>query len=352
MDQRRGKYNVDWDTDIDNRFDEDSLSATHTDLALEARDMVSRQSGADVIPGIASSVDEDGDIKITRISVETAEAGQRIGKLPGNYITIEVPGLRQKDSELQDRVATKFAQVFEEFMSNLGITKDAKVLVIGLGNWNVTPDALGPIVVENVMVTRHYFELMPDQVSPGYRAVSAIAPGVLGTTGIESSEIVQGIVEKSKPDLVIAIDALASRSLDRVNSTIQIADTGIHPGSGIGNKRKGLTREILGIPVIAIGVPTVVYASTIVNNAIDLMHNHFARQTSNTKEILGLLDNLQEQERLSLVKEVLNPVGHDLLVTPKEIDQFIEDIANIIASGLNAALHDAVDTDNVAAFTH
>ncbi len=143
----------------------------------------------------------------------------------------------------------------------------------------------------------------------------------------------QGIVERSKPDLVIAIDALASRSLERVNTTIQIADTGIHPGSGIGNKRKGLTLDALGVPVIAIGVPTVVYASTIVNNAFDLMHAHFARQTSNTGQILGLMDTMQEQERLELVKEVLNPLGHDLLVTPKEIDQFIEDIANIIASG-------------------
>ena len=216
----------------------------------------------------------------------------------------------------------------------------------------MTPDALGPLVVDNVMVTRHYFELVPEDVSPGYRAVSAVAPGVLGTTGIESSDIVQGIVDISKPDFIIAIDALASRSLDRVNTTIQIADTGIHPGSGIGNKRKGLTKENLGIPVVAIGVPTVVYASTIVNNAFDLMHKHFSQQTSNTGQILGLLDNIHEDERLLLVKEVLNPVGHDLLVTPKEIDQFIEDIANIIASGLNAALHDAVGVDNVAAYTH
>jgi spore protease len=352
MRRNRGKGNWDLDIDIDERLDDQSLSASHTDLALEARDLASQKLGGSSIPGILSEVDEDGDIKVTKIHVDSVEAGQQIGKLPGHYVTIEVPGLRHKDTDLQDRVTTKFAQVFERFLEHLGIKKDAKVLVIGLGNWNVTPDALGPIVVENVMVTRHFFELMPDQVSPGYRAVSAVAPGVLGTTGIESSEIVHGIVEKSKPDLVIAIDALASRSVERVNSTIQIADTGIHPGSGIGNKRKGLTREILGVPVIAIGVPTVVYASTIVNNAIDMMHHHFAQQTANTKEILGLLDNLQEQERLALVKEVLNPVGHDLLVTPKEIDQFIEDIANIIASGLNAALHDAVDKDNVAAYTH
>jgi spore protease len=237
-------------------------------------------------------------------------------------------------------------------LQHLNISPEAKVLIIGLGNLNVTPDALGPLVVENVLVTRHYFQLMPDKVNPGYRQVSAIAPGVLGTTGIESSEIVQSIVEKSKPDLVIAIDALASRSLQRVNTTIQIADTGIHPGSGIGNKRKGLTKELLGVPVIAIGVPTVVFASTIVNSSIDLMIAHFRQQTNHSNQILGMLDQLQEAERLELVREVLNPLGHDLLVTPKEIDQFIEDVANIIASGLNAALHEAVDTDNVAAYTH
>jgi spore protease len=321
-----------------------------TDLALEAHGMASESGQA--IPGVFTSAENLDGIRISHTDITTEEGSVAIGKLPGHYITIEVPALRKKDSALQDRVAAVFAQQFESFMAKLNIGTMAKVLIVGLGNWNVTPDALGPLVVENVMVTRHYFELMPGQVSPGYRPVSAIAPGVLGTTGIETGEIIQGIVEKSKPDLVIAIDALASRSLERVNTTIQISDTGIHPGSGIGNKRKGLTFESLGVPVIAIGVPTVVYASTIVNNAFELMHEHFRKETSNTGQILGLLDHMQEQERLLLVKEVLSPLGHDLLVTPKEIDEFIEDIANIIASGLNAALHEEVGLDNVAAYTH
>lgn len=325
--------------------------SAHTDLAVEANELASRKNGS-AIPGVHMDTEEEEGVKVTVIDVTSEQAARSIGKLPGHYVTIEVPSLRQKDSDLQDRVATKFAQVFEEFLIKVGVNKNSKALIIGLGNWNVTPDSLGPLVVENVMVTRHFFELMPDQVSPGYRQVSAVAPGVLGTTGIESSEIVQGIVEKSKPDLVIAIDALASKSLERVNTTIQIADTGIHPGSGIGNKRRGLTQEILGVPVIAIGVPTVVYASTIVDSSIDLMIKHFKQETQNTGQIMGMLDGMPENERLQLVREVLNPVGHDLLVTPKEIDQFIEDIANIIASGLNASLHDAVDTDNVAAYTH
>ncbi|MDF2725591.1 MAG: endopeptidase [Paenibacillus sp.] len=326
--------------------------SVRTDLALEAKEMASGRLG-DTIPGVHTETSEDdGDMIVTKMDIASDEGARAVGKLPGHYVTIEVPRLREKDSDLQDRVATRLAQEFAAFLQRIGIGKEAKVLIIGLGNYNVTPDALGPLVVENVMVTRHYFELMPEQVTPGYRPVSAVAPGVLGTTGIETSEIVQGIVEKSRPDLVIAIDALASKALERVNTTIQIADTGIHPGSGVGNKRKGLTKEFLHVPVIAIGVPTVVYASTIVNSTMDMMLNHFKNQTSNTSQIFGMLDSMEENERLQLVREVLDPVGHNLLVTPKDIDQFIEDIANIIASGLNAALHDAIDQDNVAAYTH
>ncbi|MFD0958608.1 GPR endopeptidase [Paenibacillus chungangensis] len=322
-----------------------------TDLALEAKEMA-EGAGGGPIPGVLSDVTEDNGISITRLHVQNEQGSQAIGKIIGQYVTLEVPGLRSGDTGLQDRVATHLAKEFEAFLERLSINKQSRVLIVGLGNWNVTPDALGPLVVENVMVTRHFFELMPDQVAPGYRSVSAVAPGVLGITGIESSEIVHGIVEQSKPDLVIAIDALASKALERVNTTIQIADTGIHPGSGIGNKRKGLTTDILGVPVIAIGVPTVVYASTIVNNAFQMMTEHLEQQRGDTDKIFGLMNKMGDNERLMLVKEVLNPMGHDLLVTPKEVDQFIEDIANIIASGLNAALHEAVDTDNVAAYTH
>lgn len=325
--------------------------SVRTDLALEAQEMAT-QSYGEQIPGVHSEFEDINGIMVTRMDITSPEGAGIIGKQVGHYVTVEVPGLRRKDSDLQNRVATQFAKEFEQFLHKLEIPKEAKVLIIGLGNWNVTPDALGPLVVENVTVTRHYFELMPDQVGPGYRQVSAVAPGVLGTTGIETSDIVQSIVEKSKPDFVIAIDALASKALERVNTTIQLADTGIHPGSGIGNKRKGLTKDILGVPVIAIGVPTVVYASTIVNSIMDMMIKHFKQQTNNTQAIFGALEQLSEQERLGMVREVLNPMGHDLLVTPKEVDEFIEDIANIIASGLNAGLHEAVDTNNVAAYTH
>lgn len=323
--------------------------SVRTDLAVDAREMAGH---AGPIPGVDEEITEKDGIKITRLNVLNEAGSQAIGRVKGHYITLEVPGLRNGDTKLQEQVAEAFAREFEDFLALIGIQKKQTVLIVGLGNWNVTPDSLGPLVVENILVTRQYFQLMPDQVAPGYREISAIAPGVLGLTGIESSEIVQGIVERTKPDLIIAIDALASKSLERVNTTIQIADIGIHPGSGIGNKRRGLTKEVLGVPVVAIGVPTVCYASTIVNNVMEMMKNHFGQETNQTRQIMGMLDDINEQERLALVKEVLEPLGHDLIVTPKEIDEFIEDIANIVASGLNAALHDAVDPGNTGAYTH
>ncbi|CAM2833667.1 GPR endopeptidase [Paenibacillus sediminis] len=325
--------------------------AVRTDLAIEAKELAEASNGSQ-IPGVHEEVSEQDGIKVTRLDVVDEAGAAILGRMKGHYITLEVPNLRNHDTDLQERVSATFVKEFENFLRKINIAPSARVLVVGLGNWNVTPDSLGPLVVENILVTRHLFELMPDQISPGYREVSAVAPGVLGITGIESSEIVQGIVERTKPDIIIAIDALASRSLERVNTTIQIADIGIHPGSGIGNKRRGLTEQILGIPCIAIGVPTVCYASTIVNNAMELMKKHFNRETEQTGRIMGLLEQISEQERLGLVKEVLEPLGHDLIVTPKEIDEFVEDIANIIASGLNGALHEAVNGDNVAAYTH
>lgn len=328
-----------------------SVYNVRTDLAMEANEMAEQRLNRS-IDGIDIETLQDQGITITRLDVKTEEGSKEIGKMIGKYVTLEVPELRNGDTELQNRVATHMAKELEQFLTRMNIKRDAKVLIVGLGNWNVTPDALGPIVVENVMVTRHFFELMPNDVAPGYRPVSAISPGVLGITGIESSEIVKGIVDQSKPDVVIAIDALASKSIERVNTTIQIADTGIHPGSGIGNKRKGLTEEILGIPTIAIGVPTVVFASTIVNNTIDMMQEQIRQQNGDNDRIFGLLNQMTGDDRLAFVKEVLDPVGHNLLVTPKEIDEFIEDVGNIIASGLNAALHEAVDTHNVAAYTH
>lgn len=355
-----------------------------TDLALEAHELVTEQGAApDLLSGVELVTDDaEPGIKVTRLHVKNEEEGRAIGKLPGRYLTIEVPKLRDNDTAIEEQVARRFTKEFAAFLQELGITEDKKALVVGLGNWNVTPDALGPMVVENLLVTRHLFTLAPESVEEGYREVSALSPGVLGITGIETSEIVFGVVEKSKPDFVICIDALASRALHRVNTTIQISDTGIHPGSGVGNKRKAIDQETLGVPVIAIGVPTVVFASTIVNDAITYLLGHFGQSMKEKdrafhklamsalperkepyteedlpdpearKTFMGLVGSLPEQEKLQLIHEVLRPLGQDLVVTPKEVDDFIEGVANVLATGLNRALHRAVDGKNSAAYTH
>lgn len=351
-----------------------------TDLAREAHEMAMQKRGdGSAIPGVHIDETEEDGITVSWITIEDEAGGQELGKQPGTYLTLEVPGLRSKDSELQKRVAAKFAQEFERYLQEINIDINAKALIIGLGNRRVTADALGPSVVNNILITRHLFELMPDQVEPGYRPVSALSPGVLGTTGIETSEIVFGVVERTKPDFVIAVDSLASRALQRVNTTIQIADTGINPGSGIGNKRKALTKQTLGVPVIAIGIPTVVDAVTIAHDTIDYVLANVNREMTqktpsnpldpldrpNMKELqeqevnpetrskmMGMIGTLSDQEKRQLIQEVLNPLGQNLIVTPKEVDTFIEEIGNLVANGLNSALHQSVDMTNVEAYTH
>lgn len=358
-----------------------------TDLALEAHQMVQEQESknkkkAKSIEGVIVKEKTVDHIKVTTVEI-TEEGAERLGKKAGKYLTFEAQGIRKKDTELQEQLQQVFANEFYKFMESIGINKEDSCLVVGLGNWNVTPDALGPIAVENLLVTKHLFSLAPEQVSDGFRSVSAIAPGVMGITGIETSDIILGVIEQTKPDFVIAIDALASRSIERVNTTIQISDTGIHPGSGVGNKRKELSKETLGIPVIAVGIPTVVDAVTITSDTIDFVLKHFGREMKEgdkpsraltpagmsfgekrqltdedlpdeekRQTILGMIGNLAESEKRQLIHEVLSPLGHNLMVTPKEVDVFIEDMANVIAQGLNAALHGDVNQENVGSYTH
>jgi len=357
--------------------------SVRTDLALEANEMlmakktVAGEKNISKIEGIIIKEKTKDDLKVSLIEV-TSEGAKQIGKKAGTYITIEVQGIRSGDSETQQTVENVFAEEFAYFLKKLNIKKDDSVLVVGLGNWNVTPDALGPAVVENLIVTRHLFELEPQTVSEGYRPVSAISPGVMGITGIETSDLIAGVIEKVKPDFVIAVDALAARSLERVNATIQISDTGIHPGSGVGNKRKELSQETLGIPVIAIGIPTVVDAVTITSDTIDYILKHFGKELKEgdrparalapaglgfgkrkkltdedlpgekeKQTFLGVIGTLSEEEKRKFIHEVLAPLGHNLMVTPKEVDVFIEDMANLIANGLNASLHEAVNQATV-----
>ncbi len=318
-----------------------------TDLAIEAREFYSRQENRNDIPGVEVDILKQEDITVTRVKVVEDVGARIIGKPKGNYITIEVPKLRDNDKDLQENVTRSLA---EEIIRLVSLKDDSVILVVGLGNWNVTPDALGPRVVEHLLVTRHIIEYVPDQVDEGVRSVCAIAPGVLGITGIETSEIIRGIVEKVKPDLVIAIDALASRKMERISTTIQLADTGINPGSGVGNNRKELSEESMGVPVIAIGVPTVVDAATMANDTIDMLVDSLVSQSRKEGEFYNMLKNMNRDEKQRLINEVLAPYIGNLMVTPKEIDRLIEDISVVIADGLNIALHPSIEMDDVGRF--
>ena len=219
------------------------------------------------------------------------------------------------------------------------------MLVVGLGNWNITPDSLGPKVVDRIMVTRHLLELIPDKVDERVRSVCAISPGVLGITGIETGEIIRGVIEKINPDVVIAIDALASRRTDRIGVTIQLADTGINPGSGIGNKRMALNKETLGADTIAIGVPTVVYAHTIGRDTLKLMQDSAPQVVSEA--------NFTSEEQLDIMlSQILSENMGDLVVTPKDVDIMIDNISGIIADGINLAVHNNVSLDEIRTFLH
>jgi spore protease len=355
-----------------------------TDLAVEARDMfVEREGKKDKesrLKGVTVKEREQDNIKISYVEInETGE--ELLGKKQGSYVTIYADGVKRQDTSRQEKAAVILAKELEQLIAKNNIPEESKGLIVGLGNWNVTPDALGPMTAEKILVTSHLFELEHESVTEGYRPVAAVTPGVMGVTGIETSDIIFGIVEKFKPDFVIAIDALASRSIERVNETIQLSDTGIHPGSGVGNKRKELSKETLGVPVLAIGVPTVVDAVTITSDTIDFMLKHFGREWNEKDKpsrslapagmpfggkeyteddlpdeekretFMGIVGTLSDDEKRKLINEVLTPIGHNLMVTPKEVDGFMIDMANVIANGVNAALHDQVNVDNFASYT-
>ena len=280
---------------------------------------------------------------VSRVVVEDEQGAEAMGKPPGTYITIESchmsDGGPSTRHALSEALATELKVLLDRHTRPVRTT-----LIVGLGNWNVTPDALGPRVIQEMLVTRHLLEVSPEMAAEGVQSVCAVAPGVLGITGIETGEIIQGIVNNVKPDLVIAIDALASRSLERVGTTIQIADTGINPGSGVGNKRKALSIDTLGVPVIAIGCPTVVYASTIAQDTVDAVMASLAARFQK-QNLEGFYHSLDEQERRDLVNGVLSPHLGNLVVTPKEVDAIIEDMAKVIAGGLNVALHPTLDLE-------
>ncbi|NLY18560.1 MAG: GPR endopeptidase [Clostridiaceae bacterium] len=329
----------------------EEFRGVRTDLALEVHEKNredQKRAGQDMAGpyGEGVEVTEDGneDIHVTRVKITSPEGERSIGKPMGNYITLDIPRLKENDRDLYENTCRAVAY---ELQRIIDIGERDTVLVVGLGNWNITPDALGPKVSSYLMVTRHLHEYLPEQVDDGVRPVCAIAPGVLGLTGIETSDIVKGVVERVKPSLVIAIDALASRKMNRLNTTIQIADTGISPGSGVGNKRAELSEKTMGVPVIAIGVPTVVDAATMANDTIELVINSLMAQPGAGNDFYRMLKNLDEKDKYTLIKEVLEPYGGNLVVTPKEMDEVIERVSKVVANGINLALHKNIGFDDI-----
>lgn len=321
-----------------------------TDLAIESIKDVKNIS--------KQKIEEN--VKITNVVVDE-NISKIINKKKGNYITIEFDDIT--DSSNYNKVKKIFVRELTDLLNLLKIDKKASCLIIGLGNSKSTPDSLGPLTVNNIIVTNHLFEL--NELSDEYRRVSVLVPGVMGQTGLETSDVISSIVDKFKPNFIILVDALASQSVERVNKTIQMTDTGIHPGSGIGNSRKEISYETLNIPCIAIGVPTVVDAITIVSDTINYMHKHYtysklninnplhklmAHSPNYLKEkielnkkdketLLGIVGTLEEDEIKQLLFEVLSPIGYNMMVTPKEVDFLIEKLSSLIGNGINEALH-------------
>lgn len=317
---------------------------------------------------VSTKVYDENGIKITTVEVDK-NMSEQINKKVGDYVTIEFDDVT--DSNNQEIVKKIFSEQLSEIIKKTKIKDSDKCLIIGLGNDKSTPDSLGPLTIDKVLVTNHLF--MYGQVEEGFRSVSAIIPGVTGTTGIETSDLIKSVVDGIKPDFLIMIDALASQALDRVNKTIQISNTGIHPGSGVGNSRKEISKDTTGIPVIAIGIPTVVDAVTVVSDTINYMQKHYAfhkkfiknplsklvsstqinylkKEVAIEKEdkinLLGIVGSLNEMEIKQLILEVLTPIGYNLMVTPKEVDFIVEKLATVLGEGINISLHEKIKKEN------
>ncbi len=301
-----------------------------TDMAIEARDIV-RGDAPSEIPGVRVRENERDGILVTEVEIFEAAAEKLMGKPRGHYVTLDVPAFKNRDPDLKVKLTDCLTAELKALVPQ---SLKKSILVVGLGNWNATPDALGPRVVERLLVTRHLGSVVAEDIRQRMRSVAAVAPGVLGTTGIETLDIIRGIVNESRPDLVIAIDALAARNLDRLLGSVQIADTGIHPGSGVGNHREGLTRESVGVPVIAIGVCTVVQSISIAQEAVHLL----AEQLADDMAFYDILKEMAPSEQRGLIDEVLGSRFSELMVTPKEIDVLIDDMAEVLGEALNRTL--------------
>ncbi len=331
-----------------------------TDLVLESID--------DIDEDINVDTETINDIKITRVNVKK-QYEEKLNKKKGRYITIEFDDIT--DTQNNTNVSDIFSKELKRLLNDLKIKDDDSCLVIGLGNEKSTADSLGPNTIDNIIVTRYLFMEEGIHIDNNYRCVSAFNPSVTGVTGIETSTLIKSIVNEIKPSFLLVIDALAAKSIERVNKTIQMTDSGIHPGSGVGNSRKEISKSTIGIPVIAIGIPTIVDAVTIVSDTIKFMMKHFSyiKETMNEpkqklivkkenylkdkkiKELetiekqkyIGFLGTLSDDEIRNLVYEVLSPINYNLMVTPKEVDFVIHKLSLVLSRGINYALHKNIE---------
>lgn len=296
-----------------------------TDMADERVDIYKRVNNLTEIDGVKVETNNGEGFVTTNVEVLNENGSKAILKDIGKYITMEIEDVKYLEDNEKQNVIDELSRIILELIGN--DTKKS-VLVLGLGNINITPDALGPKVVNNIEITRHLINFAKELVDSDTRSVCAIAPGVLGTTGIETSEIVYSIVKKINVDYVIAIDSLASQSIKRLGKTIQISNTGITPGAGVNNKREGINEESLGIPVIAIGVPTVVDMATITNETIN--------KVEGSDNISGEFFNISKEERYNIIANLLNTENY--MVTPKDIDDVIDIVSNIVAHSINLSM--------------
>lgn len=294
-----------------------------TDLAMEASE------AAGHVPGVNVSQWEQSGVTVTEVKIENEQAAKTLGKRVGTYLTLECEGVRTRDPESRKAVENLLGEEIARLLPP--DENDAPVMVVGLGNRMVTPDALGPKTVDGLLITRHLFKALPETVDERMNSVCAIAPGVMGTTGLETTETVGALVKEVRPRCLIVIDSLAARASSRVGVSVQLSDTGIQPGSGVGNHRKALTEEELGVKVIAVGMPTVVYAATIARDAMRILSGEDADDAA--------LDTITE----SLFS---NEIG-EMIVTPREVDDMISDAALMLSGGINRALQDALSPEEI-----
>lgn len=321
-----------------------------TDLAIEAREMAQQEKkSSDEIDGVKVETKQTDIYQITHVQILNETGSQTMGKPIGNYITIESELLKENDITSHEEMMKIVAQHINSLTK---LEAKSTILIVGLGNWNITPDALGPKVIDKILVTRHLENALPEEIEKSVRSVAAISPGVMGITGIETGEIIKGVVEKLQPNLVIAIDALAARKFSRINSTIQMSDTGVAPGAGVGNKRMTLNKQTLGVPVLALGVPTVVDAATLINDTMDRMLEEMISQTNQGTTFYEMLHSMDTEEKYRLIVEILNPYVGNMFVTPKEVDAVVDRLANIIANAINIALHPGITMEDINRFTY